>query len=339
MEKIQISVIIPVYNGEKFIRNSYNTVLGQGIEDIEIIYIDNNSQDKSIDEIKKLQAIDPRVQKYLQPIQGAAAARNLGIKQSKGEFIYMLDVDDQIYSGALRKMKQVLDTYPNLQAVFGKMVKSDAAIVSTQKPDKETDELIIKPKPYWGLRWFSDLKTVVGPPAFLYRKKVFDEIGLYENALLTGQDTALDIKLGMLCDIAFIDRYIYLYLKHGTSTTDLVKRKIDRVFMQWPRYTKSHLPFYLDHNVPNEYKRLLFKKLFGSMGRMLQLTKDIKKRRSLKRRLIKDIEPIETPWALKLYLDILVHFNSSKLYKVYVYYLIPHLLPQIINKNEKYIKT
>jgi hypothetical protein len=195
----------------------------------------------------------------------------------------MLDVDDQVYPGALLSMKKVLDDYPKIDAVFGKMVKSYSSIEETAKPEMETNEVIFKEKPYWGLQWFSDLKTVVGPPAFLYRKNVFDKIGHYEIALRTGQDTALDIKLGMLCEVAFIDRYVYLYFKHGKSTTDSVKKKIEGTFMRWPRFATSHLPFYLMYEVPTEFKKILFKGIFRSIGKMLYLTAGFKQRNSQKK--------------------------------------------------------
>lgn len=333
-----ISIIIPVYNGEAFIKKSYEFILSQEITDIEIIYVDNNSRDSSIEEVKKLQVLDKRVMLFQQPIQGAAAARNMGLEKANGQYIYMLDVDDQVYPNALKSMRNVLDEYPEIDTVFGKMVKSHFDIHKTQKPERETNDIIFKEKPYWGLKWFSDLKTVVGPPAFLYRRSVFDTVGFYELPLRTGEDTALDIKLGMLCNVAFIDRYIYLYFKHNTSTTDAVKKKKDRSFMQWPRFTKSHLPFYLENPVPMEFKKILFKGIYGSMGRMLNLTIGFENRRVLKEQLFKDIRPLKTPWLLKRYLYILMLFNSSYAYKFYIYYLVPKLMPSIIKINDRQLK-
>src|SRR5690606_2773626 len=116
---MEISIIIPVYNGEAFIKKAYEFILSQEIIDIEIIYVDNNSKDNSIEEIKKLQVLDKRVMLFQQPIQGAAAARNMGLEKAIGQYIYMLDVDDQVYPGALNSMRNVLEEYPEIDAVFG----------------------------------------------------------------------------------------------------------------------------------------------------------------------------------------------------------------------------
>ena len=334
-KKVEISVIVPVYNGEKFIKKSYEAILSQNLDSFEILYVDNNSADNSEEKILRLQESDSRIKFFKQSIQGAAAARNKGLENANGKYIYMLDVDDQIFPGAVKKMQKVLDDYPKVDAVFGKMIKSHHEIGETKKPENETNEIIFKEKPYWGLKWFSDLKTVVGPPAFLYRKSVFERIGFYEINIPASEDTALDIKLGMLCNVAFIDKYIYLYFKHDTATTHIIKKTTDRSFMQWPRYTKSHLPFYLNNEVPLEFKKILFKGIFGSLGRMLNLTEGIKKRWSLKQKLYSETSPIKTPWILKRYLDLLVVFNFSYVYKFYIYYLIPKLLPHIIKKNDR----
>lgn len=332
---MSISIIIPVYNGSQFIKKAYNSIIAQGIEDVQILFIDNNSADDSKKKIQQLQQIDSRVKLLEQPIQGAAAARNMGLEHAHGKYVYMLDVDDQIYPGAILAMKNVLDQFPEVDAVFGKMIKSHFNIDETEKPETETHEVTIKEKPYWGLKWFSDLKTVVGPPAFLYRRNVFDKIGFYETNIPASEDTALDIKLGMLCNVAFIDKFVYLYFKHETATTHLIKKQTDRSFMQWPRYTKSHLPFYLKEDVPLQFKKTLFKGIYGSMARMINLTKGRKNRLELKKQLLKDIHPLITPHIVKFYLNLLVHFNNPYLFKFYIYYLLPKFIPQIIKMNDK----
>src|SRR5690554_6729855 len=104
-DKTEISIIVPVYNGKAFIKKAYDSLIAQEIADLEILFVDNNSTDGSILEIKKLQGLDPRIKFLEQKIQGAAAARNKGLENAKGQYIYMFDVDDQIYPGALKAMQ------------------------------------------------------------------------------------------------------------------------------------------------------------------------------------------------------------------------------------------
>lgn len=323
---MKLSVVIPVYNGADFINKSYNSIINQNIKDFEILYVDNNSTDDSVKEIESLKEKDSRVKLLFQPKQGAAPARNMGINNASGGYVYVFDVDDEIYPKALQNMINVLDQNDGVDAVFGKMVKSTKSIAETQKPLDETFEVIIKEKPYWGLYWFSSLKLVVGPPAFLYRKSVFKKIGLYNEAIKNNEDTALDIALGMLCNIAFLDMYVYLYFKHETSTIQTAKRKMNRAFMLWPRMVKEHLAFYFKHQVPLEFKKLLFGQIYNAMGKQIFHTKGIKNRLIKRKELVNDIKPIKFPWKLNLGLYLLVLMPIKILMKFYNYYLVPTVL-------------
>ena len=128
------SVIIPVYNAERFIEKSYNSIINQQIDDFEIIYVNNNSIDNTQLEIDRISTKDARVTSFFQKKQGTSFARNLGISKASGDYVYIFDVDDEIYPNALKKMLEVLDNDKNMDAVFGKMVKSSKSISDTIKP-------------------------------------------------------------------------------------------------------------------------------------------------------------------------------------------------------------
>lgn len=326
---MKLSVVIPVYNGADFIEKSYKSILNQQIDDFEILYVNNNSKDDSVKKIHSLVQNDARVYLYHQVKQGAGPTRNLGIEKAKGEYIYLLDIDDDVYPNALKTMMTVLDEYPKVDAVFGKMIKSHSSVSETPLPEVDTLNVIFKERPYWGLKWFSNLKYVVGPPAFLYRSSVFKRIGAYNEALKVGQDTAFDIKLGMLCNIAFLDMYVYLYFKHGASTTDAVKRESSRAFMVWPRLVKEHLPFYLEHDVPVRFRDLLFAQIFQSMGRQLVHTKGFQNRKILKAHLLSEISAIQVPFLIRFYLSILVALPLESIRKIYGYHVVPYVMRQL----------
>ena len=322
---MKLSVVIPVYNGAVFIEKSYNSIIKQQLRDFEILYVDNNSSDASVEKIKELLEYDSRVKLFVQKKQGASSARNMGIANATGNYLYMFDVDDEIYPNALHKMIAVLDEYKNIDAVFGKMVKSYQGISETIKPLDETCEVILKDKPYWGLHWFSNLKHVVGPPAFLYRSSVFFKIGMYNETIRNGEDTALDIKLGLTCNVAFLDMYVYLYFKHEESTIQQFKKAMPRAFMVWPRLVKEHLPFYLNNETPLRFKVLLYSQLYQSMGKQLYCTKGYIVRKALKQKLLKEIASVKVPGLIRFYLSILVIFPFSYIQKFYGYYVVPYV--------------
>ncbi|WP_242202507.1 glycosyltransferase family 2 protein [Aestuariivivens insulae] len=318
---MKLSIIIPVYNNSKFIDQSYRMVIQQELDDFEIIYVDNNSVDQSVSLIEQICLKDSRVQLYHQRKQGAGASRNLGISKANGEHVYLFDVDDEIYPGVLKRMIKILDTTPEVDAVFGKMVKSHKGIANTKKPTDETLEVIVKNPPDLGIRWFGDLRTVVGPPAFLYRKAVFKKIGFYNEALRLGEDTAFDIRLGMLCKVAAYDAYVYLYRKHNLSTTQKAKKQESMIFHTWKRLVLEHLPFYVKYEPLLAYKRILFHGIFSAMGKLIFYTKGLHKRVGLVKQIHQDIVPIRLPFYITLYLWLLVLLPIKILLKVYVYWI------------------
>ena len=89
-----VSIIMPVYNAEKFLREALDTVLAQTMTDIEVLCVDDGSTDSSLDILHEYTAKDPRVTVYTQHHQFAGAARNLGIKHAAGKYLLFLDADD-----------------------------------------------------------------------------------------------------------------------------------------------------------------------------------------------------------------------------------------------------
>lgn len=91
---MKVSVVIPIYNGEKFLEDTIKSVLYQPYKNIEIICIDDGSTDKSADVVKLLSQADKRVRYIFKENGGVHTARNMGISLSTGEYIVFLDQDD-----------------------------------------------------------------------------------------------------------------------------------------------------------------------------------------------------------------------------------------------------
>lgn len=95
MEKL-VSVIIPVYNKEKYLRICLESVMNQSYSNIEIIVIDDGSTDNSSNIIEKMKLKDKRIRYYSQRNLGVSSARNKGIDLALGEYLFFLDADDKI---------------------------------------------------------------------------------------------------------------------------------------------------------------------------------------------------------------------------------------------------
>ena len=105
----KVSVIIPVYNVEKYLSECIDSVLRQSLSDMEIICIDDGSTDGSAQILEEYRKKDRRIKVIHQKNAGASAARNAGIANASGEYIYFLDSDDYIDPAALEFLSNEMD--------------------------------------------------------------------------------------------------------------------------------------------------------------------------------------------------------------------------------------
>lgn len=109
-EEILLTIIIPVYNTESYIKKCLDSIVNQINTNVEIILIDDGSQDKSADIISKFSMDNSEVNiKYIaQTNQGQSIARNNGLKIAKGKYIWFIDSDDYIYDDTFKSLLEIL---------------------------------------------------------------------------------------------------------------------------------------------------------------------------------------------------------------------------------------
>lgn len=111
MNSPKISVIIPCYNVEKYLRQCLDSVLNQTLQDIEIICIDDGSSDGTLELLKEFQKKDNRVKVITQKNAGAGAARNNGLRVATGEYLSFLDSDDFFEPNMLEEAFKTAEKY------------------------------------------------------------------------------------------------------------------------------------------------------------------------------------------------------------------------------------
>ena len=108
---VKVSVILPVYNVEKYLKECLDSILNQTLQEIEVICVDDGSTDRSLEILREYEKKDKRVIVLTQENKGAGAARNKGLAIAKGEYLSFLDSDDfllpecwkKLIEGALKK--------------------------------------------------------------------------------------------------------------------------------------------------------------------------------------------------------------------------------------------
>ncbi len=216
-----VSVIIPVFNGEKYIRCAIDSVLKQDYRPIEIIVIDDGSSDATLE---ILRGLGSEINIYQQPNRGSAAARNLGIRMAKGSYVAFLDADDYWFPGKISAQMKALQATGCKMAfsrflfwnVSGDNGWPDPASLLVQDPAGPEGNSLVEP------RWvYADLllDCLVWTSTVLVHKDELIRIGGFNEELRKGQDYDLWLRLSRTVQMAYLGQVTALYRIHAESIT------------------------------------------------------------------------------------------------------------------------
>lgn len=202
-----ISIVIPTYNGEKYIKECLESIAAQDF-DHEVIVIDDISTDKTAQIACQMGArvLVNKVHK------GQVAGKNTGIREAKGNYWLTIDQDDKLTKGALRRLYDEMQKSPDNYIIMA-MLKDFCS------PDTPEEAKFCKPKPFRGILTGSTL----------FKKEVFDIIGPFREDIITGD--VIDMtnrmaKTGLkITNIDFVacDRRIHSHNFGRTNQSDEYK--------------------------------------------------------------------------------------------------------------------
>ena len=150
-EEIKVSVVIPVYNTEKYVREAVESIMNQTLRELEIIIINDGSTDNSLQVVEELAAADSRIQVYSQSNQGLSMARNAGITHAHGRYIYFMDSDDLLEKDAMElcyskcEEKELDFVFFDAQSFFEEDIRN-APVLNYQRTDKLENKVYTGPE-------------------------------------------------------------------------------------------------------------------------------------------------------------------------------------------------
>jgi glycosyltransferase involved in cell wall biosynthesis len=207
----RVSVIIPAYNAELYVREAIDSVLGQTFIDLEIIVVDDGSTDNTANIVGRVS--DHRVRLICQGNKGVSSARNAGINNSAGQYLQFLDSDDLILPGKLAAQVPLLDADP------------DVGLVYSSFRYFYDDRCDLAPPPW--LRPPSDdpYRELVAGSMFpchaaLLRRSAVTALGRFDEELDSGEDWDLWLRLARTgARFLFHSDLLALYRQHPGSIT------------------------------------------------------------------------------------------------------------------------
>ena len=220
-----VSIVIPCFNGEKFINRCFNSILNQSYNNIEVILVNDGSVDKS-EEIIKLERLKFKEKnikfKYIyQQNKGAGGAINSGLKYFTGEYLTLLDIDDYLMPNSIEEKVRFLEDNKEYD-----IVRTNGYYVSEENLNNETNLFVVNDDEKNNIHIFDDLieaKTNNWAGSYMLRSsKLFEfykDRNIYESKY--GQNLQLLLPLAYKGKSGFIDKPLMKYIRQENSLSQL----------------------------------------------------------------------------------------------------------------------
>jgi glycosyltransferase involved in cell wall biosynthesis len=200
-----ISVVIPLYNKDRSIRETVYSVLGQSFSEFELIIVNDGSTDESLKIVSEI--TDPRISLINQQNEGVSAARNAGIRRARYNYIALLDGDDLWDSTYLMEMNSFIHSFPDA-VLYGcgyLFQNSDSTFTTTDLGLKSLY------KGYIDYFVLAKNNTLFTSSSVVFEKDAFIKIGEFDKKLTRGEDIDLWIRFALNEKVAFYNRPLVIY--------------------------------------------------------------------------------------------------------------------------------
>lgn len=227
-----ISIIVPVYNIEKYIEKCIKSILRQSFKEIEVVLVDDGSTDGSLEICLKYSRLDKRVRVITKKNGGLSSARNEGIKKSKGEYIAFIDGDDFVHPQYIEKLYNTISGFDTDISVCG--------IEIVDENGQVTDKLStgVYYKQYFPFsqgklspieverRYYTEENGFIFVVAWnkLYRRQLFDNL-LYDEGKIYEDEYLFSTLLRRCRNISFITDKLYFYVQRNNGITSKSKQQ------------------------------------------------------------------------------------------------------------------
>ncbi len=213
----KISVVMPVYNGEKYLSEAIESILCQTLSDFEFIIIDDGSTDKTLDIIQSYMRHDGRIVLISRENRGLIASLNEGLDSAKGKYIARMDADDISCKARFEKQYLFLEENPDVGVcgswaeVFGENIKTK--VWKMPFADKELRPRLIFSVPF-------------AHPSVMMRREIIDETGLrYHPKYKNAEDYKFWLDLSKYTQFSNIQEVLIKYRYHNQSISRLADNK------------------------------------------------------------------------------------------------------------------
>jgi glycosyltransferase involved in cell wall biosynthesis len=225
-ESPAVSIILPTYNGSRYLAGAIESCLDQTFRDFELILVDDCSTDASPRIIAEFAEKDPRVRAVShEQNKRLPGAINTGMSLARGRYLTWTSDDNLYRSNAIEVMAAALDREPDVAMVYAQATFIDAE-------DRRQGPMAIRPPDQLA-------HTCVVGACFLYRREVYDTIGGYDEEMFLVEDWDYWMRVSERFRLRVLDDDLYLYRNHGDSLTS---QRQDRIWQKGRQLLERRLP-------------------------------------------------------------------------------------------------
>lgn len=224
IREIRFSVVIPLYNKERYVRDTLQSVLSQSYPFFEVIVVDDGSSDGSVEIVKSMND-DDRLRLIEQANTGVSVARNRGVQESKEKYVAFLDADDKWHPDFLQKMAQLISEYPDagLYAARYAEVRNQTLFPFDLRMGQDFQRGYID---YFAL-YAKTFMSPVWTSAVAIPKDVFVRSGGFPCGIRAGEDIMLWIKIASCEKVAYLNE-VLAYYNNDVIDQDRLSKKFYR---------------------------------------------------------------------------------------------------------------
>lgn len=223
-----VSVLLPVYNAERYLGEAVESILSQSFTDFELLITDDGSTDRSLQILQDYAAQDSRIRLSSRANRGLIFTLNEMLAQAEGEFLARMDADDIATPERLALQVEFLQTHPEYVCVGGGFNLIDAqgrtvqSIGGRYSPETQGQAVQWIPMPEQNEEIQQMLlmgRTVINHPCALIRRAALQQIGGYDPQMLTVEDLDMLLKLGEVGQLANLSATVLHYRFHLESVS------------------------------------------------------------------------------------------------------------------------
>ena len=252
-----ISIIIPVYNGQSFLQRCFSTLEKQNYNNLEIIFIDNNSIDNSKEIIQNYCKNKKNWRIINCSKQGPGFARNKGLNEAMGKYISFLDIDDEIHPNKHDILLNELLNNPKINVVIGqteKKIKNQF----TQTIDYGGLKYGLNKAPDPAMLWLQQFQHQPHISSALIKREVLSKHYHFPENILYGEDGGFLVKIGMNEDILILEKIVHTYHRHDASAVSFANQIMSRRERYFEFYEKFAIPYFF-HSINIESYKSAFR--------------------------------------------------------------------------------